>query len=54
MMNKLKNSIIRFLIKRTCLDISTIYSVLRQSTEKEMKQIITGDKRNGKLKTISC
>lgn len=38
MMNKLKNSIIRFLIKRTCLDISTIYSVLRQkSTEKEMK-----------------
>lgn len=34
MMNKLKNSIIRFLIKRTCLDISTIYSVLGQSTEK--------------------
>ena len=53
MMNKLKNSIIRFLIKRTCLDISTIYSVLGQSTEKEMKFYIE-DKRNGKLKTISC
>lgn len=36
MMNKLKNSIIRFLIKRTCLDISTIYSVLGQSTEKDL------------------
>lgn len=37
MMNKLKNSFIRFLIKRTCLDTSTIYAVLGQGTKKEME-----------------
>lgn len=37
MMNKLKNSLIRFLIKRTCLDTFTIYAVLEQGTKKEME-----------------
>lgn len=48
MMNKLKNSFIRFLIKRTCLDTSTIYAVLRQGTKKKWNfilKIIIGSKK---------